>query len=151
MRSELQRAGTIPIQRLTMKKAIQIFSRSLLVLFSAISLFAQSSPNLRFNGHTLGETADTFFATATISEFKALTKDYCKTLLDDPSTMKNYEAAKGAVNKKEFFLSYVSDCQQVMAALRGENASIGARYAYILSGEPVEVETQITVSFTLSH
>lgn len=100
-----------------------------LLLFFAVTASPQTSPDLRFNGHTLGESAETFFATATIMELNVPTKDHCKKLLDDPNTMRNYEAQRAAVNKKEFFASYVSGCQQMTAALRGEDASVGARYA----------------------
>lgn len=99
------------------------------LLFFAVASSSQTAPDLRFNGHTLGESAETFFSTSTISELKVPTKEYCKALLDDPNTAKNYEAQKAAANKKEFFASYVSGCQQAMAALRGEDASVGARYA----------------------
>jgi TonB family protein len=125
------------------------------LLFFASASSSQTAPDLRFNGHTLGESAETFFSTSTISELKAPTKEYCKTLLDDPNTLKNYEAQRAAVNKKEFFASYVSGCQQVMAALRREDASVGARYAselgkgnvLFVSGKLVAFNLMVSSSF----
>ena len=118
------------------------FVLSLLVFFVAIGSFAQPSPDLRFNGHSLGESAETFFSTATMSESNALTKDYCKTLLGDPDAIKKYEAAKIAISgngdyesskaawkENDSILSSVGGCRQVVAALRGEFASIRGRCA----------------------
>jgi TonB family protein len=119
-------------------KTLRRFSPlGLSLLFAAISLSAQSSPELRFGGHALGETAETFFATAKVASSKVLAKDYCKSLLEDPKTKEKIEAArdsekeKGLVvlNKQDFSLLDVSNCRQVMAALRGENSNVGARLA----------------------
>jgi len=64
---------------------------SLVVLCFAACVSAQSVPDLRFNGHALGETALTFFSTATMSDSKTLTKEHCKTVLNDPDAVKEYE------------------------------------------------------------
>jgi len=106
-------------------------------LFAAANLCAQLSPDLQFSGHTLGETAETFFSTAKMADSKSMTKDYCKSLLDDPKTKEKVEAAKDSMsqqgvfvlNKQDFSLLDVSNCRQVMAALQGENAHVGARLA----------------------
>jgi TonB family protein len=121
-----------------MKRSIQPSALGLLCFFFiSISLSAQSSPDLRFGGHALGETAETFFTIARMSESKVLAKDYCKSLLDDPKTKEKTEDAKDSMNqkgvfvlnKKDFSLLDVSNCRQVMAALQGQNANVGARLA----------------------
>jgi len=120
-----------------MKTLTQSSALGLSLLFTAISLSAQSSPDLRFGGHVLGETAKTFFATAKLADSKVLAKDYCNSLLEDPKTKEKLEAArdsekqKGLVilNKQDFSLLDVPGCKQVMAALRGEDSNVGARLA----------------------
>jgi hypothetical protein len=101
-------------------------------------LFAQSSSlDLRVGGHTLGEPADAFFSTARLAASKGLTKDYCKSLLDDPKNkeqVKQYEEVQKnggvfAVGKKDFSFLDVENCKQVTAALNGEQAHVGARLA----------------------
>jgi hypothetical protein len=107
------------------------------LLYTAISLSGQSTPDLRFGGHALGETAETFFATAKLADSKVLAKDYCKPLLEDPKTNEKIGAAKESekekglvvLNKQDFSLLDVSNCRQVMAALQGQNAHVGARLA----------------------
>lgn len=69
-----------------------------------MSFSAESLPDLRFDGHELGETAETFLATATMMESKALTKDYCDTLLADSKTREKYDAAKTAASKQDVFV-----------------------------------------------
>ena len=76
-----------------MELPIKSIALLLSLLSVAISSSAQSARDLRFNGHTLGETAETFLSTATMLEPKAMTKEYCKALLDDRRTMEKYEAA----------------------------------------------------------
>jgi len=122
-------AVRFPSRNLEGADKVKIIATSVVTLFVAACVFAQSSPDLHFNGHTLGETAETFFFTATTLDSKAKTKDYCKALLDDPIAMKRYEESKSGANKKEFLFSDVGGCQQVMAALRGERAPVGARLA----------------------
>ena len=57
------------------------------LLLAPFNLIAQSSPlDLKFGGHRLGEPADVFFLTARTSESKQVTKDYCKSLLEDANT-----------------------------------------------------------------
>jgi TonB family protein len=107
------------------------------LLFAPLSLSAQSSPDLRFGGHTLGEPADVFFSTARVAESKQLAKDYCKSLLDDSKTKEKAQQADDVaktggvfvLNKKDFSLLDVGNCRQVMAALRGEQATVGGRLA----------------------
>jgi TonB family protein len=108
------------------------------LLLAPFSVLAQSSsPDLRFGGHTLGEAADVFFLTARVAESKQLAKDYCKTLLDDPKVKekdqeKDNVAKNGGVftlYKKDFSVLDVGNCRQMMAALRGEQANVGARLA----------------------
>ena len=122
----------------------------IVMFFFAVSVSAQSVPNLRFNGHALGETAETFFSTATAVESKGMTKEYCKSLLNDTTTMKNYEAARTAANEKDFLFSDVGGCQQVMAALRGERVQVGARLASELGKGNVSFAEGKLVSFTLT-
>jgi hypothetical protein len=63
-----------------------------ILMFASFSLSAQSSsPDLQFGGHTLGEPADVFFLTARVAESKQLTKDYCKTLLNNPKVMEKVQ------------------------------------------------------------
>jgi hypothetical protein len=128
---------------------MKTIATSVVTLLFAACVFAQSSPDLRFDGHLLGETAETFFATATTLDSKAKTKDYCKTLLDDPSAMKKYEESKTGSNKRDFLLSDVGGCQQVMAALRGGRASVGARLASELGKGRVLFVGGKLFSFTL--
>lgn len=125
-------------------------AQHIVTLCFAVSVSAQSVPNLRFNGHVLGETAETFFSTARAVESKGMTKEYCKSLLNDAATMKNYEAARTAANKKDFLFSDVGGCQQVMAALRGERAQVGARLASELGKGRVSFAEGRVVSFTLT-
>jgi hypothetical protein len=129
---------------------VNTVATSVVALLFAVPLSAQSSPNLQFNGHTLGETAETFFSTATTLDSKAMTKDYCKALLDDPSAMRKYEESRTGINKKEFLLSDVGGCQQVMAALRGERAKVGARLAAELGKGSVSFAAGKLASFTLT-
>jgi len=108
------------------------------LMFVPFSLLAQSpAPDLRFGGHTLGESADVFFLTARAANSKQLTKDYCKTLFDDPN-VKEKAQEKDDVDKnggvftlpkKDFSVLDVGNCRQMLAALRGEQASVGARLA----------------------
>ena len=115
-------------------------AKRLLALFTLmpLSLLAQSpSPDLRFGGHTLGEPADVFFSTARVAGSKQPAKDYCKTLLDDPGVNEKAQEKddvdkNGGVftlNKKDFSVLDVGNCRQMMAALRGEQAHVGARLA----------------------
>ncbi|HEY6767394.1 MAG TPA: energy transducer TonB [Candidatus Sulfotelmatobacter sp.] len=106
--------------------------------FAPFGLLAQSSsPDLRFGGHTLGEPADVFFSTARVSESKQVAKDYCKTLLDDPKVKEKVQEKENVdknggvftLTKKDFSVLDVEGCRQTMAALRGEQASVGARLA----------------------
>jgi TonB family protein len=108
------------------------------LMLAPFSLLAQSSsPDLKFGGHTLGEPADVFFLTARVAESKQLAKDYCKTLLDDPKVtgkaqQKDDVAKNGGVfvlNKQDFSVLDVGNCRQMLAALSGEHANIGARLA----------------------
>jgi hypothetical protein len=111
---------------------------------------SQSLPDLHFNGHTLGETVEVFFSTASMMESKGVTKEYCKTLLNDVEAMKRYEASRTGINKKDFLISDVGGCKDVMAALRGERARVGARFASELGkgGSVLFVAGKLT-SFTL--
>jgi hypothetical protein len=128
---------------------VKAIATSVVTLLFAVSLSAQSSPDLQFNGHTLGETAETFFSKATAVDSKTVTRDYCKALLDDPSAMQKYEESKTGANKKDFVLSDVSGCQQVMAVLRGERAQVGARLASELGKGNVLFVAGKLVGFTL--
>lgn len=108
------------------------------LLLAPFSLLAQSSSlDLRFGGHTLGEPADVFFLTARTSESKQLTKEYCNSLLQDAKTKEKAQqydnvAKNGGVfvlNKKDFSFLDVGGCRQVMRALEGKRANVGARLA----------------------
>jgi hypothetical protein len=108
------------------------------LLLAQFSLLAQSpSPDLRFGGHTLGEPADIFFLTARVAQSKQLAKDYCKTLLDAPKVKEKAQEKddvdkSGGVftlTKKDFSVLDVGNCNQMTAALRGEQANVGARLA----------------------
>lgn len=96
-----------------------------------------SSPDLRFDGHTLGEPADVFFLTARVAQSNQLTRDYCKALLDnskvtEQAQQKDDVAKNGGVfvlNKQNFSVLDVGNCRQMSAALRGEQANVGARLA----------------------
>ncbi len=120
-----------------LKAQTKLFGVCICLIFAPLSVSAQSPPDLKFAGHTLGETAEAFFLTATFSETKQLAKDYCKTLLDD-SKIKEMEREKDAVDKnggvftlskKDFSFLDVGNCRQLMAALRGEQANVGGRLA----------------------
>jgi TonB family protein len=121
---------------------VKTIARKLLVLsafqLAVFGILAQSSsPDLNFGGHTLGEPADVFFLTARVAGSKQLTKDYCKALLDDSEVteqaqQKDDVAKNGGVfvlNKQNFPVLDVGNCRQMLAALRGEQANIGARFA----------------------
>ncbi len=109
------------------------------LLLAPLSLLAQSpSLDLRYGGHTIGEPADVFFSTATVSNSKELTKDYCKSLLEDAQTKEKVQqyddAAKSGgvftLEKKDFSFLDVTNCKQVMVALEGQQAVVGARLAF---------------------
>ena len=85
-----------------------------------------------------------------MTESKAITKEYCKALLNDPEAMRRYEAARTAINKKDFFLSDVDGCRGVMAALRGERAPVGARFASELGAGSVLFVAGKVARFTLN-
>jgi hypothetical protein len=123
---------------------------SILTVLFAVSACSQSSPDLRFNGHVLGETVETFFSTATMFDSKTMTKEYCKALLNNTEAMKSFEDSRIGVNKKAFLLSDVGGCQQVMAALRGERAPVGARFASELGKGRVVFVAGKLVSFMLT-
>ncbi len=128
-----------------MKSLASLFVAS---FFSAF-ISAQAVPDLQFKGHMLGETAETFFLTATMSESKRGTKEYCGWLLNDPEAMKRYEASRTGINKKDFLLSDVGGCRDVMAALRGEHAPVGARFASELGKGRVSFAAGKLVGFNL--
>jgi hypothetical protein len=115
-------------------------AKRLLILFTILltpfSLSAQSSSlDLRFGGHTLGELAEVFFATA--KRDGQLATDYCKSLLADATvkekTQQRDDVAKNGgvftLQKKDFGVMDVGNCQQVMAALKGEQAQVGTSLA----------------------
>jgi len=115
-------------------------AKRLLILFTILltpfSLSAQSSSlDLRFGGHTLGEPAEVFFATA--KRDGQLATDYCKSLLADATvkekTQQRDDVAKNGgvftLQKKDFGVMDVGNCQQVMAALKGEQAQVGTSLA----------------------
>ncbi|MFZ1918700.1 MAG: energy transducer TonB [Terriglobales bacterium] len=106
-------------------------------LLLPFSSFAQTSPDLWFGGHTIGEPVAVFFSAATVAESKQLAKDYCKSLLDDAKMKGKVQQADdvakngGAfvLNKKDFAFLDVDNCRQVIAALNGEQAHVGGRLA----------------------
>jgi len=121
---------------------MKAMAKRLLGLFTLmlvpLNLLAQSpAPDLRFGGHTLGEPADVFFLTARVANSKQLTKDYCKTLLDDPNVKEKAQEKDDvdknggvfSLTKKDFSVLDVGNCRRMLAALRGEQASVGARLA----------------------
>jgi TonB family protein len=119
----------------TKTKKLLVLCALLLPPFSSL---AQSSPlDLRLGGHTLGEPADVFFLTARTSESKQLTKDYCKSLLEDAKSKQKVQQYDDTVknggvfvlNKKDFSFLDVGNCKQVTEALNGEQANVGARLA----------------------
>jgi hypothetical protein len=120
-----------------MTTPIKPFYPWIVLLFASGILPAQSPPDLRFNGHTLGESAEEFFTTATTMASHANTREYCKSLLEDPKTKEELQAAGEAaisgkpvvVKNKDFSVLDVSNCRQVTAALNGEKATVGARLA----------------------
>jgi TonB family protein len=108
----------------------------LTILLTPFSLSAQSSSlDLRFGDHTLGEPAEVFFATA--KRDGQLATDYCKSLLADATVKEKTQqrdnvAKNGGVftlQKKDFGVMDVGNCQQVMAALKGEQAQVGTSLA----------------------
>jgi hypothetical protein len=101
---------------------------AVMVLCAVVST-AQSGDSLRFYGHTLGESAEIFLSTAKMADSGTLTRDYCRKLLDDGEAMKRYEASRTGPNKKDFLLSDIPGCKDVMAALRGSGVPVGARFA----------------------
>jgi hypothetical protein len=119
----------------TTAKSVLVLSTILLAPFG---LSAQSSSlDLRFGGHTLGEPAEVFFATAKKDGSTQLAKDYCKSLLADATvkekTQQRDDVAKNGgvftLQKKDFGVMDVGNCQRVMAALKGEQAQVGSNLA----------------------
>ena len=107
------------------------------LFLAAANLFGQKPPDLTFSSHTLGESADVFFSSATMAESKTATKEYCASLLRDPQKMEKYESFQHSretqnvtvLNKQDFVVFDVEGCKQVQAALGGENTNVGARFA----------------------
>ena len=109
-------------------------------LLTPFGLLGQSPPpDLKFGGHTLGESVDVFFSTARVSDSKQLTKDYCKSLLDDAKTkeqVQQYEEVQrnggvfGLTKKEDFSFLDVGNCKQVIVALEGKQADVGTRLAF---------------------
>ena len=117
----------------TLAKRLLVLST---ILLAPVGLSAQSSSlDLRFGTHTLGEPADVFFDTA--KRDGQLAKDYCKSLLADATvkerTQQKDDVAKNGgvftLQKKDFGVMDVGNCQQVMAALKGEQAQVGTSLA----------------------
>lgn len=110
---------------------------SLLVLFASMSLSAQSSTDLRFAGHTLGEPADIFFSTTRANGSHQLTKDYCKSLLDNSQVRQDVQKKEDAANSggdyarpgKDFSVRDSYNCRQATAAIGGQQAHVGAQLA----------------------
>ncbi len=111
---------------------IKIMAKRLLalsaVLLASFGLSAQSPPlDLKFGGHTLGEPADVFFSTARRSDSKQLTKDYCKTLLDDAKTKEQVQQYEGVqknggvftVGEENISFLDVGNCKQGPSCIRG--------------------------------
>lgn len=118
----------------TTAKSLLVLSAILLATFR---LSAQSSSlDLRFGGHTLGEPAEVFFAIAK-KDGSTLATDYCKSLLADATvkekTQQRDDVMKNGgvftLQKKDFGVMDVGNCQQIMAALKGQQAHVGARLA----------------------
>jgi hypothetical protein len=72
------------------------------LLITAAQLCAQSTPDLKFGGHTLGETATDFFTIAKTAASKSMTLDYCKSLLNSPKTKEKMQADRQSVSKRGF-------------------------------------------------
>jgi hypothetical protein len=127
-------------------KKLLVLCTLLLVPFSALA--QSSSLDLRFSGHTLGEPADVFFLTARTLESKQLTKDYCKSLLDDPKSksIPDDPKTKGSAQLYDGVTLFrsnpgdrypyweVPDCRQAMAALKGDQARVRGNLASELKG-----------------
>lgn len=100
-------------------------------------LAAQSAPDLQFGGHTLGEPAEAFFKIAKPQGSQTLTRDYCKSLLDDPKTDGELGEGGDSMNqqgvlvlkKSDFATLDASNCRNVVAAIKGEQANVGMRLA----------------------
>jgi hypothetical protein len=84
-----------------------------------------------FKQHKIGETAQQFFSTATMSEKGILTTTYCKDYLSDPKVLKAYEKAQRDTFDTRSLIqsSDVKGCREVQEALDGKNVEVGARYA----------------------
>lgn len=104
------------------------------ILLASFRLSGQSSSlDLRFGGHTLGEPVEVFFATAMKDGSSQLATDYCKSLLADTTvktkTQQRDDVLKNGgvftLQKKDFAVMDVGNCQQVKAALNGEQAHVG--------------------------
>lgn len=105
---------------------------------AAVQLIGQSSSlDLRFGSHTLGEPTEVFFATAKVGGSTQLATDYCKSLLADTAVKEKSQQREAVeknggvftLQKKDFGVLDLGNCQQVMAALKGEQAQVGSRLA----------------------
>ena len=76
-------------------------------------------------------------------ESKVVTKEYCKTLLNDADAMRRYEASRTGINKRDFLLSDVGGCQDVMAALRGERAPVVNPSAYQCAAPSMKISSEL--------
>jgi hypothetical protein len=118
-----------------MMKRVVVFCA---LLVAASTVLAQSSSlDLRFGGHTLGEPAEVFFATAKKDGSSQLATDYCKSLLANSTVMEKTQQRDDVMKnggvftlqKKDFGVMDVGNCQQVMTALKGQQAHVGANLA----------------------
>jgi hypothetical protein len=49
--------------------------------------------------------------------------------VDDPDAVKRYETSRTGPNRKDFLLSDLPGCRDVIAALQGKGVPVGARFA----------------------
>jgi TonB family protein len=113
------------------------------VLLAPFNLSAQPSLDLRFGGHTLGEPAEVFFATARKAGKDGTTQlatEYCKSLLADARVREEGQRKDDVLKNggvftlqgKDLAVMDVGNCQRVMAALKGEQALVGTSLAWEL-------------------
>lgn len=108
------------------------------ILLTPFGLSAQSSSlDLRFGGHTLGEPAEVFFATARKAGkggSTQLSREYCKSLLADARVREEAQQKDDVLKNggvftlpgKDLAVMDVGNCQQVMSALKGQLAHVGS-------------------------
>jgi hypothetical protein len=86
-----------------------------------------------FKGHRIGESAQEFFSIAKVAEKNGmLSTDYCRSYLNDPKVKKTIDKAKrkSGDDPSSLVATVIAEgCNNVQAALAGQDVEVDARFA----------------------